>query len=138
MSLLEQIIERGNRSPVARGENWIICADGFKVSVIAGAGAYCTPRPALSADIWFSNLHEVPHDYPGPFSTVEVGYPSVRPEPYMCTAWHDGYDRHEDHPVCDGWVTYSDGDEFKPGSIYGYVPVEMVRALIASHGGEQA
>lgn len=136
MSILEQIIAHGNRTlSIARiqaGEgrdlpNWIVCADGFKLSVIAGGGAYCSPHPGID---------DAPEDYPGPYAAVEVGYPSEKPEPWHCTEWAEGFDSHSDHKACDGWGTYADGDD--EASVYGYVPVQMVRDLIALHGGEQA
>lgn len=102
----------------------IVCADGFSVSVQASWGHY-------SHD---SDAHRVNHDeVPAyPWRSFELGYPSERPEPWHCSAWHEGWDRHEDHAVCDGWEGYSQDD----GSIFAYVPHAMVRALLDSHGGE--
>jgi hypothetical protein len=85
--------------------NWIECMDGFRLSVVAGSSAYCHPRAANA----------------GPYSLVEVGFPSQRPEPW------------------DQWVKYLDGlsrDTSEFSGVYGYVPVQMVRALIDLHGGE--
>lgn len=138
MSVLEQIIAKGNRTlSIARLRkggaelpNWIDCADGFRLSVIAGGGAYCTPRPGTLP------YDDVDEDYPGPYSAVEVGYPSEKPEPWHCTAWADGFDAHKDHPVCDGWETYSEMGTYEDSSVYARVPVQMVRDLIALHGGE--
>jgi hypothetical protein len=117
--LLEQIIAAGNRSfdpvPAKLGNN-IRCADGFRVSVIAGEGAYCSPRPNRYAAI--GDTHTVRSDFPGPYLAVEVGFPSERPEP-----WAE-------------WSTYADSVDEPTKSVYGYVPVELVRALIARHGGE--
>lgn len=98
---LERIISRGTRDADYRStgvSNGITCVDGFKLSVIAGGGAYCTPRNST------------------PYAAVEVGYPSERPEP-----WEE-------------WSKYSEAED--GSSVYGYVPVAMVRTLIASHGGE--
>lgn len=44
--------------------NHLVCADGTKLSVIAGVGCYSTPRPD-----WFNG---VPEDYSGPYTAVEV------------------------------------------------------------------
>ena len=104
-SLLDRVVESGNW----RGDNWIRCADGFKVSVIAHWGAYCAPRPGFG---------EVPRDYPGPYTAVEVGYPSERPEP-----WAE-------------WAKYVEDAESPTETVYAYVPVELVRDLIVAHGGE--
>jgi hypothetical protein len=121
--LLERIIARGNRGPYTPGNyesgpNWITCADGFKVSVIAGNGAYCSPRPSFTS-LPFPG--EVSQDYPGPYTHVEVGFPSERPEPW------DGEG---------GWAEYAESPETHE-TVYGQVPVEMVRALIDAHGGER-
>ena len=115
MSRLEEIIAAG--TPVRDKRNWIKCVDGFKMSVIANWGAYCTPRPAFPSIPTMSG-HEVEADYPGPFTAVEVGYPSQCPEP-----WED-------------WAEFCESPESPTETVYGYVPVGMVRALVALHGGE--
>lgn len=109
---LEQIIARGTRDARYQStgvSNSIRCADGFKVSIIAGGGAYSTPRSDGYTD-----------SEPGPFSAVEVGFPTARPEP-----WAD-------------WEQYCKDPKNPMGTVYGYVPVDMARALVASHGGEVA
>src|SRR5690554_4453180 len=112
--LLDTIITHGNRSisPDGIRGNHVVCRDGFEMSVIAGAGTYCTPRPRWPV------ADPVPADYPGPYTHVEVGYPSQRPEPW------------------DKWAEYADDPEQPTDTWYAYVPVEMVRALVAAHGGE--
>jgi len=72
----------------------IMCLDGTSISAQANRDAYCTPRS----------------DY-GPYTEVEVGYPSVNPP--------------------EDWDEYHDG-----GGIYAYVPVRLVREFVAIHGGE--
>ena len=94
--------------------NHIVCADGFALSVVAGYGAYCSPRPSA-----FSNLADVPPTYGGPYHEVEVGFPSQRPEPWRGV-----------------WETFAETPEHPTGTVYGYVPVGLVRSLIESHGGE--
>lgn len=114
---LEQIIAKGNRSlhpPYRAGENKIVCADGFTLSVIAGEGAYCSPRPTRFLN---SGMGDVAQEYPGPYHEVEVGFPSSRPEP-----WGE-------------WEEYAESKDDPVESVYGYVPVDLVRALVASHGG---
>ena len=64
-------------------------------------------------------LYSHPQDDDGPYEAVEVGFPSVSPP--------------------DSWQEYFDGDwdaEDHTGSVYGYVPVELVREFIELHGGE--
>ena len=79
----------------------ITCTDGFDVSVQAGELLYATPRDDL-----------------GPWTHVEVGFPSERPEPW------------------EAWAEYVEDADKPTGTVYSYVPVEMVEALIALHGGE--
>ncbi len=74
----------------------IICKDGLVLSVQASRTHYCTPR----------TNH-------GPYSHVEVGYPTVTPPK--------------------SWRRYADGDY--PNDVYACVPVELVATFIDSHGG---
>lgn len=80
------------------GKRLIECADGYQVSVIAGERTFCTPKPN----------YEVPVDYRGPYTHVEIKAFSVSRLPEF------------------------DPD---PEDECGYVPVPVVRALIDLHGG---
>ncbi|MYR30528.1 MULTISPECIES: hypothetical protein [unclassified Streptomyces] len=124
MTQLDQIAAHGNAPSPKTGErptpNRIRCADGFSLSVIAGAGYYCQPRPALLPGLPSGLAHGAPADYPGPYTQVEVGFPSERPEP-----WSD-------------WAEHVEDPDEPTRTVYSYVPVEIVRALIDSHGGEVA
>lgn len=117
MNVFDQIVKAGNR-PISTTPNRITCADGFSLSVIAGPGVYCTPRPALLDGLPDGLVSNAPKDFPGPYTAVEVGYPSERPEP-----WGE-------------WIQRCEDEERPTDTVYGYVPVDMVRALIESHGGE--
>lgn len=75
----------------------IECADGFKMSVQASRTHYCTPRTDT-----------------GPWSHVEVGFPTEREELLM------EYVEDADRPT---------------STVYGYVPVEVIVAVIDKHGG---
>ncbi|MFJ9841715.1 hypothetical protein ACIRYZ_14830 [Kitasatospora sp. NPDC101155] len=78
----------------------IACADGFCLSVLA-------PTPA---DVLLL-----------PAQTLEIGFPTRRPEPW------------------DTWSTYLDPgseDDDPTESVYLNVPVALVRDLIEAHGGE--
>ena len=86
-----------NMSENIRRNKKVRCADGFMMSVQAGAFNYSTPR---------SNE--------GPYSQVEVGFPSAREELLM--EWAES----PDDPT---------------GTVYGYVPVSVVTNVIAKHGG---
>ncbi|MGB9848855.1 MAG: hypothetical protein ACPLSY_03375 [Moorellaceae bacterium] len=74
----------------------IVCADGFRLSVQASKHHYCTPRD----------------DY-GPWTEVEVGYPSQE-EPLL--------------------FPYAE-DPGRPSEVFAYVPIEVVRRVIKKHGG---
>ena len=110
---LDQIAAVGTVSPTysRRGKpsNRITCKDGVTLSVVAGAGSYCSPRPGFGSS----------RDYEGPYTAVEVGFPSARPEPWL------------------EWCSFADDAEKPTETVYGWVPVEMVAALIQSHGGER-
>lgn len=97
---LAAVVANGNRGRDLFGPSLIVCADGFTMSVIAGAGAAARKG-----------------DGDG-YATLEVGYPSERPEPW------------------DYWGAKAEGRFDPTGTIYPFVPVERVAALIAAHGGE--
>jgi hypothetical protein len=73
------------------------CADGFSMSVQANEGAYCSPR-----------------DDQGPYTAVEVGFPSS----------YDYY-LHE----------YAETPEKPTETVYGWVPADTVMMCIDAHGG---
>jgi hypothetical protein len=77
----------------------IVCADGFQLSVQASEYHYCTPQEAA-----------------GPWTRVEVGFPSAEPELIM------PYAEDPDDPI---------------NCVYGFVPIELVEQLIGLHGGVQ-
>jgi hypothetical protein len=76
----------------------VVCADGFRMSVQASELHYCIPRDSI-----------------GPYSAVEVGYPSERVEAFM--------------PYIDG------ADSEATNTVYGYVPLSIVADAIDAHGG---
>ena len=104
--LLDSIIN-GPDIPAPRPH--IVCADGFTVSVQASKYHYCSPR---------SKWDGRPEDWSGPYTHVEVGFPSEIPEPWQ------------------KWLEYCESDYKPTETVYARVPVEMVRDLIAFHGGE--
>lgn len=75
----------------------IVCADGFAVSVQASASHYCTPR-----------------DNDGPYTEVELGYPS--------------------EPV-EAWMEYAEDPDRPKDTVYGYIPIELVVRGLDQHGG---
>ena len=75
----------------------IQCNDGFNLSVQARAFCYCEPR-----------------NDEGPWTEVEVGFPSEREE--MIMEWAEDSSRPTD-------------------TVYGWVPIEVINEVIAKHGG---
>lgn len=85
-------------------ESWgqvakITCEDGFRISIQASATHYCSPR-----------------DDTGPWTSVELGYPS------------------ESDPLI---FTYAEDIDAPTDTVYGYVPIEIAQQLIDKHGGIQ-
>ena len=98
-------IRRFDRSDITMKEiaPQIECVDGTKLSVQASHYHYSTPR-----------------DNTGPYTEVEVAFPTVEPP--------------------ESWARHFDGDwdsGDRTGSVYGYVPIELVREYIEAHGGEK-
>jgi hypothetical protein len=75
----------------------ICCADGLSLSVQASVTHYCYPRNGI-----------------GPWTTVEIGFPSACVEELM---------------------EYADDPDYPTGTVYGWVPVEVVEAVINNHSG---
>lgn len=73
---LDQIIRSGNRfhwkmgDDYRIGDNWFLTGDGSRISVIAGWGTYCSPRPG-----WPLEWGGAAEDYEGPFDRVEAWLP---------------------------------------------------------------
>jgi hypothetical protein len=75
----------------------ITCKSGLSLSVQASHSHYCSPR-----------------DNKGPWSQVEVGFPSSKVEELM---------------------PYAENSCNPCGTVYGYVPIEVVEHVIESNGG---
>lgn len=71
----------------------VTCPDGFTVSVQASENHYCSPR-----------------NDSGPYTEVEVGYPSEWP---------------------DEWQPWREGED---GDVAGYLPVEDLVKVLCQHG----
>ena len=89
--------KRANDSKFLTPAQAITCADGFKVSVQAGYGIYCSPR-----------------DNVGDQNKFELGFPSE-----------------EDDLIQE----YADEPNNPTETVYGYVPMSVVVALLEKHGG---
>lgn len=76
----------------------IECNDGFAVSVQASEYHYCIPR-----------------ENTGPYTHVEVGFPTEKPN--------------------DAMMQYAEDPENPKDTVYAYVPVEIVWELLQMHGG---
>jgi hypothetical protein len=126
---LEDIIAHGTSMGKDRN-NKIKCNDGFEMSVIANWGAYCSPRPSYCRDNDYGQkppcgncndagaLGEVNCDFTGPYTRCEMGFPSVKPDPWIL------------------WAEFCEDESNPEGTVYPYVPVEMLRELVILHGGE--
>lgn len=75
----------------------IVCRDGWEASIQAHCGMYCTPS-----------------DNVGPYTHVEVGFPSEREELLM---------------------PYAVNPFDLTGTVYAYVPSEVIFKVIEKHGG---
>lgn len=93
---------RGKGYRFANRRPRVECSDGFTVSVQASRHHYCDPRTDE-----------------GPWTHVEIGFPSVQPEP-----WAE-------------WEPYCESPDRPTDTVYGHVPLEMVEALVALHGGDR-
>lgn len=87
-----------NRQAMSTRVKSVKCKDGFRVSVQASECHYCSPR---------NNI--------GPWTQVELGFPSSAPE--------------------FGIMDFVEDPENPTGTVYGYVPVDLVNKLIDFHGG---
>lgn len=92
--------------------------DDAVISVHAGNGAYCTPRPR-DRMVHEGGMGTAPAGYPGPYTALEVYIvePTTAPE---------------------SWAEYTADYEPDPADrrLFAAVPVDLVRALVAEHGGE--
>lgn len=73
------------------------CFDGFSLSIQASRNHYCSPREDV-----------------GPWSAVEIGYPSK---------------------PCAALAEYAEDPDDLTETVYGWVPVEVVESVLAEHGG---
>lgn len=75
----------------------IECKDGFTISVQASRFHYSEPR-----------------ENSGPYTRVEVGFPTEK---------------------CEELMEYAENASEPTDTVYAYVPIEIVEALIEKHGG---
>jgi len=116
---LETIVQKGNRNGIhCSASGWLLCEDGFNISVAAGFGMYCLPRPSGVGPLDDTEGEEVASS--GPYTHLECGFPSGRPEPWEGET---------------GWSWFAEEEDEPLGTVYAYVPVAKVAALLASHGG---
>ena len=84
---------------------YVMCADGFGVSIQASDCHYCNPR-----------ISQFPEKDFIPYEKVELGYPTEADDDLL------------DYQECPGM-------EDPTESVYGYVPVEVVDKVLEKHGG---
>ena len=123
--MIEAIKAEGTNNPdftqIGKPSGQIRCVDGFRMSVQAGIGMYCTPRPDGF------NKGGPGRDYQGPYTAAEVGFPSERPEPWSAGFWL--WKR-------TGWREFAENSGAPTDTVYGHVPFALIEALIELHGGE--
>ena len=79
-------------------------------------------KDGVSLSVQSSRMHYCePRNDEGPYSLVEVGYVKGADGVQFCPP--------------DSWKDYADLGF--PSDVYGFVPVELVKAFIAKHGGEE-
>ena len=122
---LENTIANGASS--SAGTNMIVCADGARISVIAGAGAYSIPR---RLDYRLLNDGDLA-DWPGPYTHVEA-WP-LDAGLTVPASWHKYADGQESTCL----ALMSAAEDCTCSGPFGYVPVELVREWIDSHGGDR-
>lgn len=88
----------------------VVCQDGFTVSIQASASHYCSPRKSFNRLENYSDFTSPIVDY-SIYNEMELGYPSARDD------------------------LLTDYAETPDGDIYGWVPVDVVNALLEKHGG---
>jgi len=97
--VINQYLRAGHKKnpkfPIIYGH--LQCVDGFHMSVQASSGHYCIPRSDK-----------------GPWTEVEIGFPS-RPVALL--------------------ADFKDGDDDDTKSVFAYVPIELVEELVNLHGG---
>ena len=99
----QQIVENKNFTMYGRVKDKnirIICNDGESLSIQAHKEAYCTPRANK-----------------GPYTHLEVGYPSVKPP--------------------DSMMEFCEDSDKPTDTVYAYVPVTVIQEFIDLHGGEK-
>lgn len=92
LDLLHSTLGDRARSPTRRRYAPVVCADGARVSIQAGAGLYSTPR-----------------DNRGPYTHIEAGFPSVEPP----ASWRDYAEDPDDLTgTVYGYLPFACVDEF--------------------------
>ena len=88
---------------IQKTRDYVVCADGFTMSVQASENHYCSPR-ADGAEVIYGR--------------VEIVFPS------------------EHEPEFDEYVEQLEDATINwTGSVYGWVPADIVALVIAKHGG---
>lgn len=79
-------------------------------------------KDGTSLSVQGSHMHYcTPRDDDGPYTEMEVGFITSPNGQRLAPP--------------DTWREYADGDF--PSTVYGYVPVELIEAFIADHGGRK-
>ena len=93
------------------------CADGFTLSVQASKGHYCSPKCDQGID---DKTHLT---NPPLYTEVEVGWPNQEEPLLDIGVYHNFW-----------WICDNATAKFNR-RVYGYVPIEVVDAILEKHGG---
>lgn len=119
-------IDAGNKYYIANNvvRQRLVCNDGFTISVQANEYAYCTPRISqglIDGKLYCRNAFgfdgKIEEGFTKkfiPYTKVELGYPS-QVEPDI--------------------LPYAEDSDNPTNTVYGYVPIEIVDAVVKKHGG---
>lgn len=119
-------IDAGNKHYIAENmvRKRLVCNDGFTISVQANECAYCIPRISqglIDGKLYykgtFAPAGKIEKDFTKkfiPYVEVELGYPS-QVEPDI--------------------LPYAEDSDDPTRTVYGYVPIEIVDAVVKKHGG---
>jgi len=97
MNINDYLVQNRDSSGMAKH---VRCKDGFRVSVQTSQFHYCLPREDV-----------------GPWTHVELGFPSLPPPEYM--------------------MEFCEDPQTPTQTVYARVPVELVDMMIEEHGGYQ-
>lgn len=105
----------------------LICLDGFSVSIQASCNHYCAPRHNFNAIEQASKTYFYP---PSDYRTVE-GKTFISVDYSIYSEFELGFPNEAE----DLLMPYVEDESDPTGTVYGYVPRQVIEAVIEKHGG---